>query len=514
MKKKILLSITSLLVILGLVSIPIVYTAYAKTNNEHIFKGIYIESVPIGDLTKEDAQIKLDEYVKQLGEKQVTLSTDKGKIKVKMNKLGLDYSNKEVLDQAFSYGKTGNIIRRYKEVKDVEKEPVVLELEKSIDTKALNSVLKKEKAKLVQSSKNASLTRNNGKFKVLPEKNGLKLDTKTTQTQFLEFLNTKWDGKDFDFAITTVVEEPKYKTQDMEKVKNKLGTYTTNFSSSSSDRAANVTNGANLINGTIVYPGEEFSAYKVVAPFTPENGYFIGKAYANGEVIDSIGGGICQVSTTLYNTVIRSELEVTERAPHSMTVAYVPRAADAAIAGTYKDLKFKNNTKAPIYIEGISYDRNVTFTIYGEDTRPDNRTIEFRSETLATYGAGKDIEKKDPTMAEGKTIVTQSAHIGYKAELWKDVYVDGKKTDSILVNTSVYSASPRRVTVGTKKKEVPKEDPKDKLPGEGTTTDKPEDKPNTKPDTKPVDKPAKEPAEKPTDATTEDQVEETVDTVE
>ena len=142
-----------------------------------------------------------------------------------------------------------------------------------------------------------------------------------------------------------------------------------------------------------------------------------------------------------------------------MNVNYVPLAADAAMAGTYKNLKFKNNTDTPVYIEGTTYNRKVTFTIYGKETRASNRTIEFRSETLATYQPGADIETKDSSMLEGQTVVTQSAHVGYKAQLYKDIYIDGKKTESILVNTSTYQSSPRRVTVGTKKKEVEK--PKD-----------------------------------------------------
>ena len=87
-----------------------------------------------------------------------------------------------------------------------------------------------------------------------------------------------------------------------------------------------------MINGTVLYPGDEFSANTAMAPFTEANGYYAAGSYVNGQVVDSLGGGVCQISTTLYNAVLRAELEVTMRYNHSMTVGYVDLSADAALA--------------------------------------------------------------------------------------------------------------------------------------------------------------------------------------
>lgn len=477
MKKKIIIALTAILAVLGIVSVEVIQTVYAQSDDTHIYEGVYVEDVSLGNMTKKEAKTALNRYIKKLKDKKVTLKTAAGSLEATLGDLGLTYDSNSTIDEAYSYGKVGNIIRRYKEQKDIEKDPVKLKLTKAVNAKTMKKYLKDNSGELVQGAKNASIKRVKGAFQIIPEQIGQQIDYKSTRTSFITYLNEEWNGQDFSYELAVKTEEPKYKSEDLANVKDKLGTYTTNFSSSTSDRAANVTNGANLINGSVVYPGEIFSVYDVVSPFTTANGYFIGKAYANGEVVDSIGGGICQVSTTLYNAVLRAELEVTQRAPHSMVVTYVPRAADAAIAGTYKDLKFKNNSDSPIYIEGSSYNRNITFTIYGHETRPANRKLEFRSVTLATYNPGKDIETKNPTMDEGKMIVTQSAHIGYKAQYWKDIYVDGKKTDSILVNTSTYQASPRRVMVGSKKKpEEKKPEEKDKTTAETTTQKPPTDK--------------------------------------
>lgn len=201
------------------------------------------------------------------------------------------------------------------------------------------------------------------------------------------------------------------------------------------------------MNGTLLYPGDEFSFYEVVTPFTEENGYGMGGAYENGQVVQSMGGGICQVSTTLYNTVLRSELEVTERHNHTMTVAYVPLAQDAAIAGTYMDLKFKNNTDAPVYIEGYTQNGQITFTMYGHETRDEGRTIEFVSEATGTTPRGTKIEASGDSL--GTVIEKSSGFDGQTAQLWKVITYANGETEKVLVNNSNYYASPKTYSVGT-----------------------------------------------------------------
>ena len=140
-----------------------------------------------------------------------------------------------------------------------------------------------------------------------------------------------------------------------------------------------------MISGSLIFPGESFSVTAAVAPFTAENGYEPAPSYEENRVVDSYGGGICQVSTTLYNAVLKAELEVTARSNHTMVVNYVDLSKDAAIAEGVMDLAFVNTTDAPIYIVGYAYGGTLSFTIYGHETRPANRSIEFVSETTSTH---------------------------------------------------------------------------------------------------------------------------------
>lgn len=145
-----------------------------------------------------------------------------------------------------------------------------------------------------------------------------------------------------------------------------------------------------------------------------------------------------------------------------MVVTYVQPSMDAAIAGDYKDLKFANNTDTPIYIQGSVYGGVITFTIYGKETRPSSRKIEFVSEKVETIQPGKDIITKDASQPEGYEKVTQQAHVGYVANLYKVVYENGVETSREKINYSKYNAEPRHVIVGTKKEKTDKDKDKNK----------------------------------------------------
>ena len=166
--------------------------------------------------------------------------------------------------------------------------------------------------------------------------------------------------------------------------------------------------------------------------------------------MDSYGGGICQVSTTLYNALLYSEVEITKRYPHSMLVNYVEPSRDAAIAGDAKDLRFKNNYDTPIYIHGEIDDNNqLTFAIYGKETRPENREIKLVSETTKTEEYSVTY-KTNSEAAIGSMEYTGSPHTGKTARLWKVIYEDGEEVGKEQINDSYYKKSDQIIEVGTK----------------------------------------------------------------
>ena len=441
----------ALLLFVGIASVSSGISVQAQARpDDTIMEGVYAGEISLAGMTQAEAQEAIQSYVDSLGSSVITLNVvDGNTVTATASELGLSWSNQDLVNEAVNLGKSGNVVARYKAVKDLENENKVYDIEFSFNQDAIASLIENDCAEYNVEAVDAHLTRVNGEFVIEDGQTGVVIDNSASETAVYEYLTTQWKGGDASIDLVVTEEEPQGNSEDLALVKDVLGTFTTSYTSSGWDRSANVAIGCELINGTTVYPGESFSTYEAVAPFTEENGYYMAGSYLNGQVVDSIGGGICQVSTTLYNAVLLSELQVDERHNHSMIVNYVEPSMDAAIAeSSGKDFVFTNNTDYPIYIEGYTSNKKITFTIYGVETRDSNRKVTYESEVLETISPGGEVINQDPSQPIG-SVTIQSAHTGYKARLWKVVTVDGEEVSREQVNSSSYKMTPRTATVGT-----------------------------------------------------------------
>lgn len=423
-------------------------TAFAEEAT--ILKGVKIDGVDVSGMTRAEAVRALEAHEKEVGEQKISLKIGDETVEVGLSGFGITCSHAEVVDEALGIGRTGNIVKRYKDQKDLQHSGKEFALSWEVNERLVKSFVEENCTQFDREAENASLSRSNGEFQFVPGKQGLVLDVDGSVAAIMEHLSSGWspDSEEHEIELKTRITEPEGSAEELASVKDLLGSFTTSFSTSSSNRCMNVSSGAEHINGTVLYPGESFSTYECVSPFTAENGYAMAGSYLNGEVVDSMGGGICQVSTTLYNAVLRAELEVTERSPHSMTVHYVELSEDAAIAGTYKDFKFVNSLSAPIYIEGYTTaDKKITFNIYGKETRDSNRSISFESVKVSNVGGGTVLTENGGLPLGYKSV--SKGQQGYVAELYKVVKVNGVETERIKVNKSTYKGSNRVVTYGT-----------------------------------------------------------------
>lgn len=416
---------------------------------ETIKTGVFAGEIDLSGMSAKEASSAVENYVEGLKEVEITLlAAQDQEVTVTAGELGISWANPELVQEALTLGTQGNVIERYKVLMDLEHENKVFDIALDFDLQAINDVLT-ECTEYDQAAVDASLKRTNGAFEVVDGVTGYILDVETSIDRVYDYLTTQWDHQPCRIELDIVVDEPRGSKEELSQVQDVLGSFTTSYSTSGSSRSANISNGCELINGTVLYPGDEFSTYEAVAPFTQENGYYMAGSYLNGKVVDSLGGGICQVSTTLYNAVLNAELEVTERHNHSMIVSYVDPSADAAIAeSSGKDFCFVNNTDAPIYIEGVIENKRVTFTIYGKETRAEGRQVKYESKVLEVINPPADMIYADASQPIGY-IVQESAHIGYKAQLWKVVTEDGVEVSRTQVNSSSYKMVPRSATVGT-----------------------------------------------------------------
>ena len=417
---------------------------------ETILKGVSIDKLDVSGMTREEALAALESYEKNLGGQSIKLGIGDNVIEAKLSDLGVTFDNEDLVDEAIGVGHVGNIVKRYKDQKDLQHSGKTFPLSWQTNEDTVRTYVENNCTKYDKKAQNASLTRENGAFNFVAGTEGLELNVDSAVRTISDYLENSWTSDNTEVLnLETQVTEPEGSAEELANIKDLLGSFTTSFSTSGSNRCKNVSSGASHINGTVLYPGEEFSAYETVSPFTEANGYAMAGSYLNGEVVDSMGGGICQVSTTLYNAVLRAELNVTERSPHSMTVHYVDLSEDAAIAGTYKDFKFVNSTEYPIYIEGYTTsDKKITFNIYGKETRDKNRTISFESQMVSETPA-TTILQEDAGQGIGYKAVSSKGSSGYVAELYKIVKVNGVETDRIKVNKSTYKGTNRVVTYGT-----------------------------------------------------------------
>ncbi len=431
------------------------FRAQASEENgkaKRILPGIFIENISLEGKTAEEARAEVESYVSEsLGGRVISLiAIDGNKVDITPAEMGLRWSNPEIVEEAADIGQTGNVVARYKAAKDLQYQNKVFHMEFDADREQIRQILEQQCAVYNVEAKDATLSRVNGSFVINEGQTGKVIDVEASTQLICDYFNSDWneeEGGSIELIIS--VDEPQGTAEELGKVKDVLGTFTTSYRTSGSARSANVANGCALINGTTLYPGDEFSTCEAITPFTSENGYYMAASYLNGQVVDSLGGGICQVSTTLYNAVLLSELEVTERHNHSMIVTYVDPSADAAIAeSSGKDFRFVNNTQAPLYIEGVTTDdKHITFTIYGVETRDSGHQVRYESEVVSTTYPDTEVIYVNESLPLG-SISVQSAHIGYKANLWKIVTENGREVSREQVNSSSYKVTPRTATVG------------------------------------------------------------------
>ena len=297
----------------------------------------------------------------------------------------------------------------------------------------------------------ATVSKEDGKT-IIPEKVGVQFDVEEARTII-------GDGSAASYEIPVTTTAAKVTAEKLEEVlfRDTLASCSTSLNEGNAPRTNNVRLASAAINGTILNPGEEFSYNNVVGERTTERGYQSAGAYSGNEIIDEVGGGVCQPSSTLYMAVLRADLEVTQRVNHSFTVAYTPLGEDATVSWGGPDFCFKNDTDYPIKILAEQSNGQLTMTIVG--TKTSDKTVTTRTEVIETYTPQR-IEKKDNSMMVGQSRVEVSGIPGYSTRTYKIITENGQTTEE-LANTSNYIKRDEVVYVGTiqPKAETPSSEP-------------------------------------------------------
>ncbi len=282
---------------------------------------------------------------------------------------------------------------------------------------------------------------------VIPEVYGIRLEQSEVDAVLEERNNGSTKSS---FVIPLTVIEPEILSSEVgyrEPFSDVLAHVTTSLNVGNKPRTNNVELALGFVNGTILMPGEEFSYNDVVGERTYARGFKDAKIYVQGEVVDGIGGGICQVSTTLYMAAMRADLEITERRNHRFTVDYAPLGEDATVVYGQVDFKFKNNTEYPIRIDCSIKDNKVDLSLMGNQVT-ENKEVKLETKVLSKTPF-ETVTEYDETLAPNETKTKNGGYTGYKTETYRVVYVGGVEVSRTFENKSTYTKLNKVILSGT-----------------------------------------------------------------
>ena len=360
LKRHKVLAITLAVVITLLGAFALTLAIYTRDRGT-IANGVVLE-VPLGNLSIEEAGSKLEERRKEIVTRSIHFATEGKIISISMEELGLTYTYDAALRQAYLIGREGNVFEKalgkFKASWGITFEP-----EYQWNNRLLAEALKKLLSHLDIPAENAHLTIADDALEIVAEKLGKQVDIDSLISSVSQLTLDKAETLPIPFKTIS----PTILQAELESLKsaNRLSTYTTNFDPTQKGRTQNIVLAAKAIDCLVLKPGEEFSFNQTVGPRTAEAGYQAATIIEGNNFVPGLGGGVCQVSSTLYNAVRLASLNVTERSHHSLAVTYVPPGQDATVAYPILDFKFKNDSGSYLLIRSVIRNNTLNLSIYG-----------------------------------------------------------------------------------------------------------------------------------------------------
>lgn len=436
--------------------------------------GTIVREVDLSNLTKQAAIAKLAELEQQLQKQQVKITYEGVDHEVTLGALGLSLNADKTIDQILENVTQMGIIELWQaRLHLIRQQPAVISLDRDKTKSALQTIANP----LYIPAMNASPTVNNqGQVVVQPAKDGLRVEIDQLINQLLELINNN-NRLSVELAVTKI--KPELSTEEVTKwnIKEMVAQYTTRFNSALNGRTQNIKIAADVLDGLVVAPGEIISFNDVVGPREVDRGYQNAGIIVGNTLTEGIGGGICQVVTTLYNAVLLADLDIVQRGNHNIPISYAPIGLDAAVSYGSLDLKFKNNTGSHMLIKTSVEGNYITVKIYGNNEEKKN--IQLKSWVTETIEP-KVVYKVDPSLEPEQSIELQKGASGYRVQAQRIVTVNGKEEQEALPS-SYYLPVEQIIAVQSETQipgHEPAEGPQEDLEEEPEeTTNEPKDQP-------------------------------------
>ena len=484
--------------------------ALVNVSNEKIVNGVSISGIDVSGLSKEDAKIKIETVYNEKKEKDIQLKHGEYETTLSPVLMEVNYKIDEAVEKAYSIGKNSNIFVNNYDIlfalivkKDI---PIEMTLNEEVTRQTIEDMNINLPDVVIESSysvEDDELIINKGKAGIIIDTDSLfaqvkeRLNNPNASDDVMEIpvvnkqpdpididkiheevyqeaqdayivkepfeVHPEVEGIDFDveaaremlkedkeeYVIPLIITQPEVTIDELgeEAFPEQLSTFTTRYDVSDVDRTTNLRLACQKINGTVLLAGETFSYNDVVGARTVAAGYKNAKIYEAGQVVDGLGGGICQISSTLYNAALLANLEIVERRNHQFVTSYVSAGRDATVVYGSTDFKFKNTRQYPIRIIATANAGIATISIYG--IKEENEyTFKFSTKTISTIPYSTQYID-DSTLPQGTEVVKQKGANGLITQTYISKYLNGKLISTELLSRDTYSAMTRIVRRGT-----------------------------------------------------------------
>lgn len=351
--------------------------------SDKVYPGAYILSKDLTGLDSSDLHTTIMSLVDDISNKKISVQANGKNFDILYKDLEATINYEKLESEILSFGKNDGFFKKVSLIKRPENREY--EFEVLFNDENLNSFVTNISTNVDTSPTNASINISGNSINISNDSTGLKLNS----TELLENIKSKIKDMKAPNVLEIVgnveVVEANIKADALGTVNNKISSFSTSYPAGPS--GTNLQLAARNIDNIIVMPGETFSTEKAIGPTTIENGFVAANTYVGGQVVPGIGGGVCQVASTLYNTMLRAGILPTERLNHMMKVSYVPIGLDATLADNLIDLKFVNNFDFPVVVNSYAGNGNLTIEFWSNDTVKNGITYEPVSIPLGPLSA-------------------------------------------------------------------------------------------------------------------------------
>ncbi|MBC8016599.1 MAG: VanW family protein [Sporomusaceae bacterium] len=409
----------------------------------NVYKGVTVDGIDVSGRNREEVAQLLKAWQKKRNDQYITLYYGEMVFKLEAASIDFDLDINDTINAAWNYGRDGFWWERIKKIRDAEKNGYNIPLNTRYSEVKLNQLIKQWQGIIERPARNATLSLATGGL--IAEQQGARLESDALRPLVLRALINEEDNA-VALPVTTIYPEVTADHIASTGIREALSVYTTIFNSGDANRTANIKLSAQKTNGYIIYPGKVFSFNEIVGPREEVYGFKEALEIVDGEFVPGIGGGICQLSSTLYNAVILANLGIAERYNHSKPLSYVPLGRDATVAYGILDFKFTNNTPNPLMIMAEVNGNKLTVGIFGKSRIAE--TIEIASIKQEPV-LPAIIQKPDDTLYMGETKIEKQGKPGPAVITVRIVRSQGREIKREVLSKDRYLPDDTIIRVGT-----------------------------------------------------------------